>query len=188
MTVSHAVHRDLELIAQIRGGDERAFEQLFRQYHRELRIYAARIDPTGGSAEEVVQEVFFRIWQHRERLMEVQSLGGYLYAATRNAAVTRRNRVRLAERWSYARSLEAPDWSTSVSSADEEVRAAEMAAAIDRAVAALPPRCRETFLLRRQQGMSYAEIARTMQTTPKTVEAQIGKALKLLRQALADWL
>jgi len=68
------------------------------------------------------------------------------------------------------------------------LRAAELAAAIERAIAQLPPRCREAYLLRRQHHLSYAEIARVMGIAPKTVEIQIGAALKALRASLADWL
>lgn len=71
MTHAYAPHPDAELIARIRAGDERAFEELFRRYYRELSLYAARIDPSEGSAEEIVQDVFFKVWQRRERLIEV---------------------------------------------------------------------------------------------------------------------
>jgi RNA polymerase sigma factor (sigma-70 family) len=124
MTFAYAAHLDTDLIARIRAGDESAFEQLFRRYHRELCVYAARIDPTGGSAEEIVQEVFFRIWEHRDRLMEVQALAGYLYTAVRNYALNRRERARLAQRWEYAKGVELQEAPVEASGADEEVRSA----------------------------------------------------------------
>jgi RNA polymerase sigma-70 factor, ECF subfamily len=184
---SAAAHVDPGLIARLRAGDESAFEHLVRRYHGELCRYAARIDPSVGSAEEIVQEVFFRVWMNRERLLEVQTLGGYLYAAVRNYALNRRRRARHADRWRQASAL-APTDLPSGAGADEDLRSAELAAAIDAAVAELPPRCRQAFLLRRREGRSYGDIARIMNTTPKTVEVQIGKALKLLRHSLSDWL
>jgi RNA polymerase sigma-70 factor (ECF subfamily) len=188
MTLAFVPHPDTELIARIRAGDERAFEELFRRYRRELCVYAARIEPAGGLAEEAVQEVFFRIWEHRDRLAEVQSLAGYLYAAVRNYALNQRARAANAQRWRQAKALELDDARVAAPAADAEVRSAEMAVAIDRAISELPPRCRQAFLLRRQEHRSYAEIASIMQITPKTVEIQIGNALKALRKALAEWM
>lgn len=73
-------------------------------------------------------------------------------------------------------------------SADESARSAEVSKAIEDAIAQLPPRCREAFLLQRRQHLSVIEVARTMGIAPKTAEVQIGNALRLLRAALAPWL
>lgn len=187
MTIAYIANVDAELIARIRAGDESAFEQLFRRYYKELCVYASRIDRAGGSAEEIVQEAFFRIWMHRDRLLVVGSLSGYLYAVTRNVSLNRVARAQTEDRW-RVETLRASEAPGDTGSADMAVRETEMALAIDRAVSKLPPRCREAFLLRRQRHMSYAEIAQVMQTSTKTVEIQIGKALRLLRSSLAEWL
>jgi RNA polymerase sigma-70 factor (ECF subfamily) len=188
--MTHAYHADLDidLIARIRAGDELAFQQLFQRYYRELCAYASRIDRAGGSAEEVVQETFFRIWKHRERLQTVDMLSNYLYAITRNVALNRVARAKTEERWRLGAEAEVLEAPGSAEEAEGAVREMEMAFAIERAIGQLPPRCREAFLLRRQGHLSYLDIAQRMQTTPKTVENQIAKALKLLRTALADWL
>ncbi len=68
------------------------------------------------------------------------------------------------------------------------MRSRDLEQAIERAIAALPPRCRQVYVLRRQEGLSYAEIAQLVGVTPKTVDVQIGKALRLLRRYLAEWL
>lgn len=188
MTLPRAVHVDSDLIVRIRAGDEDAFAELFRRYYRSLCYYAARIDVTGTGGEEIVQEVLFRIWMTRDRLMVTNTLSGYLYAAVRNHALNQRARATTEGRWRQAKTLEALHAPVEVPSAEEEFRAAEMAMAIDDAIAQLPPRCRQAFILRRQHHMSYAEIARVMQISPKTVEIQIGNALKRLREALADWM
>lgn len=188
MALAVAAHLDTELIARIRAGDERAFAQLFQRYYRELCIFAARIARTEGTPEEIVQEVFFRIWMHRERLMMVQTLSSYLYTAVRNQALNQAARVQSEQKWhqsAWSALQEAP---AEAAAADEEIRTTEIASAIDRAIAQLAPRCRQTFLLRRQQHLSYAEIAEIMQISPKTVEVQIGNALKQLRKSLAEWM
>lgn len=188
MTLAYIPELDSELIARIRAGEEGAFEQLFRRYYRELCVYASRIDRAGGSAEEIVQEVFFRIWMHRDRLLLMESLSGYLYAVTRNVSLNRLARTQTEDRWRAEAQVQALEPPGETGSADVAVRETEMALAIDRAIAKLPPRCREAFLLRRQKHLSYLEIAQAMQTSPKTVEIQIGKALRLLRASLAEWL
>ena len=177
-----------DLIARIRAGDETAFTELFHRHYRALRIYAARVHGTAGTSEEIVQQVFYRVWLNRERLDIKGSLAGYLYAAVRNYALNQRDRARSEQRWQHARAGELEHEPAHSELPDEEIVAAELAAALDRAVSQLPPRCREAFLLRRQRHLSYAEIARIMEITPKTVEIQIGNALKRLRHDLAEWL
>ncbi|HEU4588169.1 MAG TPA: RNA polymerase sigma-70 factor [Gemmatimonadales bacterium] len=189
MQIAHAVQLDdTDLIARIRDGDESAYEQLFRRYYPELCRYAARIAPDPSSAEELVQEVFSRVWLRHARLPDVQSLAAYLYTAVRNYALNQRQRSDTAERWRHTKWVELLDEGAAAPSADERVRAAELAAAIEHAIEELPPRCREVFILRRRQGLSTEETARAMHITPKTVEIQIGNALKALRKALADWI
>jgi RNA polymerase sigma-70 factor (ECF subfamily) len=188
MTLAYIAELDTELIARIRAGEEGAFEQLFHRYYRELCVYASRIDRAGGSAEEIVQEVFFRIWMHRDRLILTESLAGYLYAVTRNVSLNRLARSQTEDRWRAEAQVQALEPPGEGGSADVAVRETEMALAIDRAISKLPPRCREAFLLRRQKHLSYQEISQAMRTSPKTVEIQIGKALRLLRASLAEWL
>lgn len=188
MTLPHSTHMDPELTERIRAGDEGAFEELFRRYYRVLCIYAARIDSTGIRSEEIVQEVLLRVWMLRDRLNVTGTLSGYLYTAVRNHALNQRARSITEKRWRQATALEALDSSYDAPSADDDFRAAELAIAIDAAIARLPARCRQAFVLRRQHQMSYAEIARVMQIAPKTVEIQIGNALRRLREALADWM
>lgn len=188
MTLPHTTQKDPELIERIRAGDECAFEELFRRYYRALCVYAARIDSTGTRSEEIVQEVLFRVWMLRDRLNVTGTLSGYLYTAVRNHALNQRARSMTERRWRQVAALEALDSPHDAPSVDEEFRAAELALAIDDAIARLPARCRQAFVLRRQHHMSYAEIARVMQIAPKTVEIQIGNALRRLREALADWM
>jgi RNA polymerase sigma-70 factor (ECF subfamily) len=188
MTFAHAVPVDSDLLARIRAGDEAAYEQLFRRYYQELCLYAARIDPTPGSAEDIVQEILLRLWVRHEELPDVQSLPAYLFTAVRNQALNQRARAASAERWRQAKQVELHDAPVSAPTADELVQAAELASAIERAISELPPRCREAFVLRRQRGLPCAEIARIMGITTKTVEIQIGNALKLIRKSLADWI
>lgn len=188
MRVASARPLDSDFIERIRAGDEHAYEELFHLHYRELCRYAARISPNPGAAEEIVQEVFLKVWLRRDRLREVQTLRSYLYAAVRNHALNQIKRDGYETRWRRGKAVELAEAPAFASSADEDVRAAELTVAIEDALAALPPRCRQAFLLQRRERMSVAEIAKTMEIAPKTVEVQIGNALKLLRRSLAEWL
>lgn len=179
---------DSTFIERIRSGDEHAYEELFHRHYRELCRYAARISPGPGAAEEIVQEVFLKVWLRRERLREVNTLRSYLYAAVRNHALNQIKRSGYEDRWRRGKAVELSDAPAHASGADDDVRAAELTVAIEHALATLPPRCRQAFLLQRREHMSVAEIAEAMEIAPKTVEVQIGNALKLLRRHLAEWI
>lgn len=181
---------DDELILRIRAGDETAFDALVREHYNGLCLFAARMLDSRAVAEEVVQDVLLRIWQQRAQWHVHSSVAAYLYTAVRNQALNCARRERLLQRWQHSSMLELDiaDGSLAAPDADERIREEEIAEALERAVQELPPRCRETFILRRQHHMSCAEIARVMQIAPKTVEIQIGIALKSLRRKLAHLL
>ena len=186
--VMSVMRGDAELIARMRAGDEQAFTELFRRHYRALCLYAERVHGKAGTSEEIVQQVFYRIWINRGRLAVTGSMAGYLYAAVRNYALNQRERARSEEQWQQKKADELEHDPAHVDQADEDVIASELAAALDEAIAKLPPRCRQAFILRRQHHLSYAEIAAAMGIAPKTVEIQIGNALKALRRDLAAWL
>jgi RNA polymerase sigma-70 factor (ECF subfamily) len=181
---------DDELLVRIRAGDESAFDSLVRGHYNGLCVFAARLMRSDAVAEEVVQDVLLRVWQQREHWTVTASVSAYLFAAVRNTALNHVRRTRFFERWQES-AVSEPDV-TSISGhippTDERQRTNELAEALDRAIEELPPRCRQVFILRRQHHMSCIEVARVMQITPKTVEVQIGNALKQLRRSLAHLL
>lgn len=187
MSPAAASSVDTDLVARIRAGDERAYAELFDRYYVKLCHYAACLDPSGGSAEEAVQEVLLKIWLRRDRLPAVMLLGNYLYASVRNYCLNEIRRNRLQEHWRHRRQAEMQDAPAMAPSADADVRTAELNAAIEAALEKLAPRCRQAFLLQRREHMTVAQIAAAMQISPKTVEIHIGNALRQLRLLLAEW-
>lgn len=181
---------DEEVVARIRRGDETAFRALFAAYYNGLCVFAARILGSDAAAEEVVQESLVRIWEQREGWIVPGTVAAYLYATVRNRALNRLRHEKAVAHWRERIGREA----VSTAEIDREpgpyndVRDAELALALDRALDELPPRCRQAFVLRRQHHLSYAEIAHVMGIAPKTVEVQIGLALKALRKKMAGWL
>ena len=169
-------------VERIRTGDPMAFEALFHAYHASLCSFAYRYLGARDLAEEMVQEVFLFVWERRESWDVRSSVRSYLFTAVRNAALSYLRHERVVARRD-ARVLILQD--TVAPGADLEVVQAETVAAIQEAVARLPDRCRLVFTLHREQGLTYAEVAEVLGISPRTVEVQIGRALKSLRRCLA---
>lgn len=180
---------ELDWVARIRAGDGAAFEAMFRQYYEPLLRFALTYLPVRESAEDLVQDVFYRIWEHRERWAVRTTLAAYLYAAVRNRALDYVRHQLVEQQWEeralLARDVTAATLRVPPVSALAQLELGELDLVIRRAVDRLPERCRQTFLLSRVHGLAYAEIAAVMGTSVKTVKIQMGRALKALRAAVA---
>lgn len=170
---------------RVRGGEVAALEEAFRAYYARLCSFVRHQVGSAETAEEIVQDVFLRVWEHRTRLDPTGSLRALLYRAARNAALNHIKHREIERRW-QAQVQSAPP--PLAEGAEAQAREHELASAIERAVASLPERCRLVFLLSREQGLSYAEIAQTLAISIKTVETQMGRALKALRASLSNFL
>ncbi len=174
---------DCPLLERLRTGDEAAFEELFRARYSRLVAAAEHVLGARGEAEDVAQEVLLELWRGRDRLDPGMSLDGYLHRAVRNRALNRVRHDRVVRETEPL--LAAP---ATAPSAEGAVLARELEATIRATVARLPARCREVFELSRVHQLRYAEIASAMDISVKTVEAQMGKAIRLLRDGLGGWL
>jgi RNA polymerase sigma-70 factor (ECF subfamily) len=172
-----------ELHARLRNGDDQAFAAVFREHYPALVASAERLLGDRAAAEDTAQEVMLELWRRREALPDDMSLRAYLHQSSRNRAL---NRIRHARVVRQAEPHVRPP--TASPPADGSVSALELEAATRAAVAELPEEVRETFRMSRVDGLTYAEIARVMDVSVKTVEARMGRALKLLRERLAQWL
>lgn len=155
----------------------KALEQLFNQFQPGLVSFAYRIVRNEEDACEIVQDVFMGVWRNRAKLELNEGLKSYLFTATRNRALNylKRQREENVELESVSYGLAAS------TSSEDQLHAEEMKAIIFDEVSKLPDRCRTIFLLSRKEGLSYKEIAQKLDVSAKTVENQIGIALKRLR-------
>jgi RNA polymerase sigma-70 factor (ECF subfamily) len=161
---------------------ERAtFEAIFRSYYQGLVGFGARYTGSIAIAEEVVQEVFLSMWRQRAAMPPADKVRPYLYRAVHNRAlnVVRHDRV------ARARDAEAIEPTLSPA-ADQKLLSEETERLIQAAVDRLPERCRLIFILSREQKLTYAQIAEVAGVSIKTVETQMGRALRSLRDALAS--
>jgi RNA polymerase sigma-70 factor (ECF subfamily) len=164
-----------------------AFEELFRAHHAKLCAFVYRMVGSRAVAEELVQEVFLYLWEHRATWVAHTSARTYLYTAARHGALNylRREKldypVRQGDADVVERLTQAP------AAADHELAMSELEHAVKRAIDRLPERCRLVYTLSRQQHLSYLEIAHVLEISPKTVEVQMGRAFKSLRKYLAKY-
>lgn len=161
---------------RLKQDDERAFDALFRHYSALVYRFAYSYLKSRPAAEEIVQECFIKIWEKREQLRDDVPLKGYLFTTAHHAVL---NELR---RDQHHLRLQGQVAAASPASVANEAEYQEMEALYLAALDRLPPKQREVFVLSRQQGLSYPEIAERQGVSVKTVEAHIMKALKTLRK------
>ena len=164
---------------------EKSFEQLYKNCFGGLYAYACTIVKNEAVAEEIVQETFFKIWDKKEALDLNVSLKAYLYRAVHNASL---NYIKHRK----VRAVAEPDIVFQMKQqgepADNKLLHGEMEGRLRKALHELPAQCRTIFHLSRFENLKYHEIASQMGLSSKTVENQMGKALRLMREKLADLL
>lgn len=173
-----------EQLRRLLVGDEAAFESLYRRWYAPLvRLAEAKLK-VRALAEEVVQDVMLELWRRRATLDLHGSIPAYLYQATRNRVFSHLRHEIVHQRSEPLLRSE----STVALQADAELANQEIDSALQSAVSELPERCREVFVMSRLHGLTYGEIAQAVGVSVKTVEADMGKALRHLRVRMAPWL
>ena len=178
-------YNERTVINLIKEGDGRAFEKIFRAYFKPLHAYAYTFTKDDEQAEEIVQNVFCRIWEKRDQLNPDGSIKAYLYRAVHNESVNhlKHQKTRTAFRVHYDNNEE-----QTTGEASEKIMVAELDGHIQKALNELPLQCRIIFQLSRFENLKYREIADQLSLSVKTVENQMGKTLKVLRVKLAEFL
>lgn len=173
-----------DIVRAINKGDLKTFELVFKEYYAMLCNFAYSYLKDEIQAEEVVQEVFYKIWEKRRSLKIKSSLKSYLMQAVKNTALKQIRHEQVANRYKdYALHINTKE----TIDPSQELNAKEIAGIIGRTLNELPDRCREIFTLSRYEGLKYAEIAKKLSISVKTVEANMGKALKIFREKLGEY-
>lgn len=169
--------------------DEQAFEKLFADWYGPLHAYACSVLKDEALAGEAVQAVFCRLWERREQLRVQYSVKAYLYGSVYHECVNwmRREKSKRSYRSGLLQRL-GSSAGRSPENASDKAEVGELERRYQRALDELPTQCRAIFQLSRFSELKYREIAEQMGISVKTVEAQMSKALKLLRDKLADFL
>ena len=169
----------------LKSGDEKMFENVFRHYYGVLCNYAVSIINDQDDAEDIVQQTMIKIWEKRSMIELTTSLKSYLYRSVHNSAL---NRIKHGQ----VRKMYADDFrsnqNVSSAPASQKIIHNELHNAISNAIESLPEQCRMVFKLSRFEELKYSEIADHLGISVKTVENHMGKALRLLRENLKDFM
>ena len=161
------------------------FEQLFRAHYSTLCSYANNFLRDTDASEEIVQEVMFKLWINREKIEFDSSPKSYLFRAVRNSSLNFLKHMNVREEYRASRESQPPEWERSQ---EDGMMVSELEERIRAAVDSLPVERRKIFILSRYDGLTYAEIAQRLNISVKTVENQMGSALRTLREELAEYL
>jgi RNA polymerase sigma-70 factor, ECF subfamily len=174
-----------QVLTALKEGHESAFEMLFRTYYSPLCNYAYSFLNDRDEAEEVVQSAFINVWDKRE-VIEIQtSMKSYLYRMVRNSCLNVIKHEKVKKQHVAHEMAGGEPMHEGVS---QSVISSELEQKIYEAMKALPEQCRLVFQLSRFEELKYAEIASQLDISVKTVENQMGKALKIMRVQLKDYL
>ena len=171
------------IITLLAKRDENAFEQVFKMYYKNLHSYVCTMLKEETYAEEIVQQVFFKLWERVEHISISGSVAAYLYRAVHNESLNhlKHQKVKASHQLHVAYSMK-----DAVETAPKTLQAKELEKKIQAALNELPEQCRTIFQMSRFEEMKYREIADKLNLSVKTVENQIGTALKILRTALQN--
>jgi len=168
---------------EIKNGNIQVFESMFRNFYAPLCGYALKLLKDASLAEETVQEVFYILWKNRKTLNIQISVKSYLYRAVYNKCLHYINHQTVVNKHA--------EWYKHINNESFQPETAmeqtEMYEAYKKTLNQLPERCREVFQLSRKYGLKYHEIAEKLSISVKTVEANMGKALKAFKHNLTEY-
>jgi RNA polymerase sigma-70 factor (ECF subfamily) len=170
------------LIESLRNGDEGAYTYLIETYHHKLCVYTNSLVKNIYSAEDIVQNVFIKVWEQRARLKSDHAIKSFLYKLAYNEFIDlyRKNQSLFSLEKTYHDAL------NSVVLEDDSESFQRIIKVVNKEIESLPPKCREVFILSKKEGLTNIEIAEHLDVSIKTVEAQITKAFSILRSSLEE--
>jgi RNA polymerase sigma-70 factor (ECF subfamily) len=170
-----------DLISLIEKGQTSTFTRFYTSYFQKLILASDKYINDIHTAEEIVQDIFLKMWEFPENMVEVKSVKSYLYRSVINASINFANRQKNLEQHHLKLASEfSDDYLTDL---DEEN---EMIVILRDEIDKLPAQCKKVFKLSRFENFKYREIAKELNISEKTVENHIGNALKILRARFLD--
>jgi RNA polymerase sigma-70 factor, ECF subfamily len=174
---------DSELLSRIKKGDEKAFEMLYKSFFTMLCMFSYRIVKKTDIAEEIVQDVFFHIWDKRNQFELTTSFKSYLYKAVHNNSLKHLRHQKIVLAYENSSAFSDSEKVTGQHYLEES----EVYQILHGVINELPDRTREIFQLNRFKGLKYQQIADVLEISVKTVEAHMSSVLKILRKRLKDY-
>lgn len=174
------------IATRIKHGDEQAFELLFRKYYSKLKSFVNKFLHDQEETEEIVEEVFIKIWENRKSIDPDNSLVSYMFKTAQNLSLNALRKRKIISK--SIEILKAESAENVYSYASEDHHIFELEDNIADAIEKIPSRSKEVFMLSRISGLKYDQIADQLNISIRTVEVHISKALKILRVQLRDFL
>jgi RNA polymerase sigma-70 factor (family 1) len=173
---------DIKLIKALKNGDSKAYYFLVDTYHHKLCIYAYGLTNDPDLSEDIVQNIFVYLWKNRQKLKDEFLVKNYLYRSVYNEFIDqyRKKKAVLALEKKYIDAL------NHIVEEVDESSMEKLILLMKQEIENLPPKCKQTFLLSKQEGLTNIEIANHLDVSIKSVEAHITKAFSILRKTLGD--
>ncbi len=168
---------------KIRAGDSSAFDNLFRRYYELLCSYVLRYVKDTQIAENIVQDVFLKIWLNHETWHISSNVKSYLYIAVKNRALDYIKSTKAAS----AIDLDIATHESLIKTPEDELNDKEIITAVHKTIEELPKQCRQIFKMKKNDELSYAEIADILGISINTVQTQMARAFKYLRKHLSQF-
>jgi len=180
--ISH-YKKDSNLIKELKEGTSNAYHFLVETYHHKLCVYAFGLTHDSGISEDIVQNVFVSIWSRRTKLKDDFSIKNYLYKSVYNEFIDqyRKKKSVIALEKKYFDAL-----NTILEEDDDSNDLLNLIDLVKKEIENLPPKCKQTFLLSKQDGLTNEEIAEYLNVSVKSVEAHITKAFSFLRKTIGN--
>jgi len=168
---------DIELTALLKEGDDAAFTEIYNRYWEKMASYAIRLTKSSDEGADIIQEMFVSLWNRRESLEVRGTLISYLIKGTRNLSLKYIEKNLTKHRFLERLSVVSQDLSSEI---EENLSAKELQQYVDGAVAKLPGKMKEIYLLSRDEQLSHREISQRLGIAEGTVKKQISNALKII--------
>ena len=181
--INNPIQIDSKIITLLKAGNIEAFEKVFFSFSDRLYYFAIRYLRNQQDAEEIVQDVFVKLWENREKINQDLSFSGYLFTIARNT-IFNQNRKKVNEQvyQNYVRTF----LDNSSSKTEDDLIYSDIKNIVDKVVDEFPPQRQLIYKMSREKGLSYREIAQELNLSERTIEAHIRIALKTLTKVLDD--
>lgn len=170
------------LVGHLRKGNKKAFAYLMDAYYHKLCVYAKSLSRDVYLSEDIVQNVLLRIWKQRRKLKDSFSLKSYLYQSVYNEFIDqqRKKTALLALEEDYIKTL------NTILKEEDTSELTKLITLVKQEIQRLPPKCKDIFIMGKQEGLTYAEIAEHLNISLRTVENQMSKAFAIIRKKTGD--
>ena len=167
----------------------RYFSEIYKEYYPKLLRFACDFIPCKEDAENLLQDAFMELWKNNDRIHEIKNINAYMFRFVRNRCLDYLKHKEHERAYEEAVTVERKAaLDTLDMMGDTDLMAGELTMVLKQAIGNLPPRCREIFLLSREEGLRYSEIAERLSLSENTVSVQLGIALRRLRAVVETYM